>query len=449
MVPFFALATAGRRPSAIAWISVVGASFFGGVAIADEDTRVWPAFGGPSGNFVVPWPDGELDWPEAGPRELWRLAIGGGYSGIVGTEERVFVTYLDGEGDGAEDVVAALDAEDGSALWSRRFPNRPREGNLVQFGKGPNATPLLLADRLVTLGYNGELRAFGLEDGELLWQRNLVPELEAEVRSWGFSTSPILHGGQVIVAVGGERHGIAAFDSADGKLAWGGAPTSASYATPVVIEVEGRALLLYFAADALIAVDPGSGRELWRHGITNKWANHSTMPVWASDDLLWVVSQLESGARALRLSLGEGRAPTVEVAWKNPDVQLHYWNSLRLGDTVYASAGRDGSVLTAVDMGSGRVLWKEEEFLQLNFVHTPAGTLALDAEGTLHLLELSPAGVKVRRSVPIFEADTWTAPTVIGNRLFLRDQETLRAYALLPLAVKSPEGDAVVETPEP
>ncbi|MCG8457062.1 MAG: PQQ-like beta-propeller repeat protein [Holophagales bacterium] len=397
-----------------------------------EQAPAWPAFGGPSGNFVVPWPAGELEWSEAGPRELWRSAIGQGYSGIVGTEERIFVTYLDGAGDEAEDAITALDAEDGRALWSRRFPNRPREGNLVQFGRGPNATPLLLADRVITLGYNGELRAFDPEDGQLLWQRDLVPELEAEVRRWGFSASPIFHGGHVIVAVGGKRHGIAAFDPADGQLAWGGPATSASYATPVVIDVEGRTQLLYFAADALIAVDPENGLELWRHGITNKWSNHSTMPVWASDDLLWVVSQLESGARALRLSLGNDGAPTVEVAWKNPDVQLHYWSSLRLGNTVYSSAGRDGSVLTAVDVVSGRVRWKEKGFPQLNFVHTPAGTLALDAGGTLHLLELSSEGLKVRRSVPVFDADTWTAPTAIGSRLYLRDPETLRTFDLSP-----------------
>ena len=52
-------------------------------------------------------------WPEAGPKELWRLPLGEGFSGISVANGRAYTMFAKGE----DEVVVCLDAETGKELW--------------------------------------------------------------------------------------------------------------------------------------------------------------------------------------------------------------------------------------------------------------------------------------------------------------------------------------------
>jgi hypothetical protein len=52
-------------------------------------------------------------WPETGPKELWRLPLGNGFSGISIANGRAYTMFAEGE----DEVVVCLDAETGTELW--------------------------------------------------------------------------------------------------------------------------------------------------------------------------------------------------------------------------------------------------------------------------------------------------------------------------------------------
>ena len=52
-------------------------------------------------------------WPEAGPKELWRMPLGNGFSGISIANGRAYTMFAEGE----DEVVVCLDAETGAELW--------------------------------------------------------------------------------------------------------------------------------------------------------------------------------------------------------------------------------------------------------------------------------------------------------------------------------------------
>ncbi len=392
----------------------------------------WRRFGGPQANFQVATTGLASSWPPAGPPLVWSMALGGGYSGIAADDGALYTLYRDGN----DDVVLAAQVEDGKKLWSRRYSSPSREGHLTQFGTGPHSTPLVLDDRIVTLSYSGVLQALARSDGEVLWSWQLLDDFGGELSTWGYSASPIFHAGKVIALVGGQAQGAVAFDPADGRVIWKSPPSRVSFASPIVVEVEGQELLLYYSADGLIAIDPSDGSAEWKFPLKNGYENHSSMPVWGQDENLWVVSQMESGGRMLR-PRRQAEGWKVEELWKNPKAALHYWNSLWLGDTIYAAIG-SGAVLSAIDAQTGTILWRQRGFSQANLLHTPQGTLALDQEGQLSWLALSREGVEVRSSFQAQPGRSWTAPTLIGTRLLLRDEENLRAYELgRPAAAKA------------
>jgi len=385
----------------------------------------WPGWGGPDGDFRVAAPNLADSWPEEGPPLLWSRDLGDGYAAIAAADGVLFTGYRDDD----EDVFVAVDAVNGDTLWEYRYTALAHEDNAVEFGTGPNATPLVVGDRLVTLGYTGVLSCLERASGERIWSHELHDDFGADVLDFGYAASPILHDGKVVVLVGGDRHGVVAFDPADGSVAWSGPPGSVSYASPIVIDVDGRAQLVYFAADEIVGLDASDGTRLWNRPVLNEYRNNATDPSWGPGNLLWVATQLDGGTRALRLR-HDGETTEVEQVWESNKMSIHHWNTLRLGDHVYASIGSNASILAGIDVRSGEILWRQRGFEQANLVHAGEHTILLDGEGRLALVDLSPEGLDVRAQFQLLESRTWTAPTLTGTRLYVRDRQKMMALEL-------------------
>lgn len=395
----------------------------GGQSLAADGA--WPSFGGPNGDFSVDAEGLALEWPVEGPPQVWSRALGDGYAGVSAADGVLFTGYRDGD----DDVMIAIDAADGATVWEYRYAEPVRDSQNGQFGKGPNTTPLVLDDRVVTLGIAGTLTAIERAGGEMLWSTNLLDDMGGESPVFGYAASPVEHGGRVVVLVGGERGAVAALDPSDGTVIWRSPAGSVSYATPRVIDVHGREQLIYFSADEIVALDPEDGTRLWSHPVRNQYDNHATVPHW-NGDVLWVATQTDGGTRALRLDLGEDGTTTVEEVWSTNRVSIHHWNSVLVGDYVYASIGGNASILAAVSLADGEIAWRERGFVKANLVHAGDVTLLLDEKGHLALVRLSPAGVEVLGQTRLVEGPAWTAPTLVGTTVYVRDTESIRALDL-------------------
>lgn len=423
---------------------------------APAPAQDWRQFGGPGGTFELEAfaPEasaaaaGEIAaWGTEGPQELWRRPAGSGYSSPVADEKRVVVFYRPRVADGqsrssAKETVALLDATTGAERWRHEYAAPMRDGHLEQFGLGPHATPLLLEDRVITLGYTGELRALSLDDGEVIWRTHLLDDHGGEVTSWGFSASPLLWNGDVVVPVGGGKAGLIAFDPETGAQSWASPPTSVSYAMPVLVDVFDQEQIVYFAADALHSVEPGTGRPLWSTPIENGYRNHASMPIFLPPDRLWVVSQQEAAARMLRLRRS-GEDWSVETEWTNGRVRAHHWNSLVVRDQALVSTGDSVQMLSGVDLANGEILWRDRAVGKANLLRVGEQVLALDEDGTLFLLRPTEDGVRVEAQAELLGSPSWTAPTLVGSTLYLRDEKEVVALRL----ERAPSGASAAAEP--
>lgn len=385
----------------------------------------WPGFGGPAGNFRVEASGLADRWPDDGPVERWRHPLGAGYSTISVYDDLLYVTSRDDD----QDVVQARKTSDGSVLWERRYDAPTREGNAVEFGTGPNATPRVHSEWVFTLSYSGALHAFDRKSGEPVWNRNFMDDFGAELLDFGFSASPIVHDGKLIVLVGGEQQGAMALDPGTGSVIWRGSPSTVSYSTPIVIDVDGQEQLVYFSADQVIGLDVADGTRLWDFPVVNQYRNNATGTSWGANNLLWVPTQLDGGTRVLRLTRN-GEETRVEEVWSSNKMSVHFWNTLRLGNAVFASIGGNGSIVAAIDLTDGEVLWRQRGFEKVNFVHAGDKTILLDADGKLVLARLSLDGVEILSEATIADETTWSAPTLVGTTLYHRDQSSIRAFDL-------------------
>jgi outer membrane protein assembly factor BamB len=391
----------------------------------------WPQWGGPNRNFMSDARGLASKWPASGPKRLWSRALGEGHSSIAVDGARLYTLYRPlANPRSQEEVVAALDAGTGAAVWEHKFPSSTEGANFTE-GAGPHSTPLVTADRVYAAGSRKQILALNKANGQVVWSHDLIKEYGAPGPDRGYSCSPLLYGDTVIVSMGGPGQTLAAFNAKTGALVWKAGAFAFSPASPIVIDVDGQKQLLYFAGDVVAGIDPATGKTLWTHPHKTDWGLNISTPIWSpSDHLLFVSSAYGSGSRVLELRQSGGKTSVAEK-WLNKRMRIHIGSAIRLGNYVYGSSGDFGpAFITAVDMASGKVLWQDRSFSRAQLLHADGKLVILDEDGNLGLATVGPDGLQVLAKASVLENLAWTPPTLVGTKLFVRDRKTISAFEL-------------------
>lgn len=420
------MATAAKRLRGLLVLSAALAVAGAAEARAGEDSpAAWPQWGGPSRDFHAPAAGLATSWPEDGPEILWRRALGEGYSAILFEDGRLYTLYRVDE----KEAVVALDAGSGETVWEYRYEQRTREKHLRQFGEGPSSTPLIAGDLLFTIGVAGKMHALDKSDGRVVWSRDLWGEdLGGNFLGNGYASSPVAYRDTVIVPVGGAGAGLVAFDQESGSVRWKASSFKNSYSSPLLLHVAGEDQLVVFMAEELIGVDPASGELRWRYPHVNEWRHNINMPALVGEDRIFLSSP-QAGSRGLRL-VREGEAMRVEEVWSTRRVQLYHVSSVLIGDWVYGSTGTGLAFMTAVNVRTGEVAWRERGFAKANCVEADGKLVILDEDGVLYLASATPERLVVHAQVQLLDRVAWTVPTIVGKTLYARDRKQILAVDL-------------------
>src|ERR1700722_1544814 len=115
------------------WKSVLAMILLAGSTARGAD---WPCFLGPNRNGSSPETGLLAEWPAEGPKVVWKVAGGIGYSQVIVSKGRAYVVGQRGK----DEMCLALDAVTGKEMWSRRIGNAS--------APGPSATPAAEEGRL-------------------------------------------------------------------------------------------------------------------------------------------------------------------------------------------------------------------------------------------------------------------------------------------------------------
>lgn len=403
-------------------------------------SAAWRQWGGPSRDFTVRNSGLADSWPEGGPRTIWSRPLGPGHSSILFDAGLLFTMYRVGNGrarqgpwDAAESVIA-MDAATGKTIWEHKYASKIED---FSYGAGPHSTPLIVGDRLFTIGTNKQLFAFDKKSGKVLWSHDLVAEMDAPsllirpVVKAGYGCSPIAYGDTIICSVGGPGQSVVAFRQADGGVAWKSGHFLVSEAAPILITVDGRRQLVVFGGGAVHGLNPATGAVLWSHPHDPGNDLNVNTPIFSdTDNILLLSSAYKAGSRAIRLKQN-GDVTDTEELWFSNRVRYMFLSALRLGDYVYGTAGDLGpSFLTALNIKTGEMVWQHRGIGRASMLYADGKAILLEEDGDLVMARLTPEGVTVLGQSKLFDTMSWTAPTLIGATLYARDREKLVALDL-------------------
>ncbi len=398
----------------------------------------WKQWGGPSRNFTVKAEELADKWPDGGPRKLWHRALGDGYSSIVYDDGVLYTMYRKGR-TSAEEFTVGLDAKTGGTLWEHgsRSPLLSRDDS-GWGGQGPNATPLIVDDRLYTIGSRLMLHCFDKKTGKVLWEHDLVREYHAPVdQNVGYPCSPIAYKQSIIVPIDRERPNdqsdqpneradgqtLAAFGQVTGELLWKALDFRLSEASPILVEFDGQDQLVCSTRHGLLGVDPNDGSLLWRYPEVGSIVT----PVWNGDDLLFYTSGGNDAiGRVVRLAKKEGKTVPEEL-WANKKVRIWQPTPVHVDGCLYGSTSQ---LLLAVDMKTGKRLWAKRGFPLASCIYADGKLIILDQDGQLTLATATRDGLSVHSQCKITERYSFTVPTLVNRVLYVRDRNHVMALDL-------------------
>ena len=112
---------------------------------------------------------------------------------------------------------------------------------------------------------------------------------------------------------------VVALNVRDGSCVWASGESSASYATPLPIQRQGRSLVVTPLENSIAAFDVDTGKHLWEIEFSEGYDEHSAAPIYR-EPFLCVSSPFRAGVKCYRLA-DDQEIPSIDVEEKT-DVKV-------------------------------------------------------------------------------------------------------------------------------
>jgi len=326
-------------------------------------------------------------------------------------------------------VVMCLDRATGRVLWQQTAREElPHEGHHPT-GSFASASPV--TDGKFVFAFFGSRGLYAYDfNGRLQWSQNFG---HMRVKnSFGEGSSPALHGSTLVVNWDHEGESfISALDKNTGKTLWKKArEEQTSWATPLIVESNGRAQVIQNATARVRSYDLATGDLLWE--TTGQTPNAIPTPV-AAGDMVYVMSGFR-GSTLQAIKLGQARGSlngTGAIVWTHNKSTPYVPSPLLYGDNLFFFAVNN-PILSCFDVKSGKALIDAERLEGIRDVYaSPVG-----AGGRVYLTGRSGTTIVVKNSGKLevmatnkLDEGIDASPAIVGREIFLRGKQHLYCIA--------------------
>jgi len=382
----------------------------------------WPQWRGPNRDGKAPGVASV--WPK-NLKEEWRVTVGIGHSSPVVANGSIYVFARQGE----EEVLLCLDAVAGKELWRASQPiSYQMHPAATGHGKGPKSTPVVSNGNVFTFGISGVLSGYNARTGRLKWRHEFTKQYPNTSPLYGTAMSPVVDNGVLIAHVGGHNKGaLTAFDVETGAVKWSNDMDGPAYSSPIIVTLAGVRQVVTLMQKDLVGVDAATGKLLWKLPQKSEYDENSVTPVAYKDMLIF--SKEERGLTAIRL-VRQGPEIVPQEVWSSKENLLFFSSPVLQENMLFGFSVFKKGQFFALDADTGKTLWQSAGRMGENAAILNLGGsifLALTNDANLIVLPVNAKEYAPAAQYTVANSPTWAHPVLIGNRILIKDETTLRS----------------------
>jgi outer membrane protein assembly factor BamB len=362
-------------------------------------------------------------WPSEGPTMLWAFeGLGRGFTSAIPANDKIYIT-------GMEDDIGFIYELSTQGQLIRKYPYGKEMGGNYP---GSRSTPTIVDNLMYIATGEGVLVCIDLSTGTEKWNRDLFNEFDGQNIRWGFTENLIIDGDIIYCAPGGKKNNIVALNRITGKLIWSseGKGDLSAYCSPLLINHNGRKMLVNMMHSNIVGLDASTGRLLWSYPYANQRNIHPNAPIY-HEGYLYCFSGYGMGGVKLKLS-ADGNS--VSKQWFDEKLDNQMGGAVLVDGYIYGSGNRN-RFWYSIDWQSGESAFETREIDIGTVIYADGLMYAYTQRGELVLLEPQNGGFRIvsKTAVELGSDQHWAHLVIHDGILYVRHGNALMAYDISAL----------------
>jgi outer membrane protein assembly factor BamB len=390
----------------------------------------WYQFRGPLGNGEAGSARLPVRWDQTAG-VVWRREIAGkGWSSPVISNGRIYVTTAVAQGNNGDQSLRAvcLEAATGQVVWDVEVFHQDGSRAPRIHPKNSHASPTPLVDGEQVFVHFGHMGTACLDarTGRRLWAQQSLRYQPVH----GNGGSPLLVDSLLIFCIdGADVQQVVALERHSGAIAWrtprhAQAKKPFSFCTPTLISVQGRWQVICPGSNVVMALDPASGKEIWRV----RYDGYSVVPrpVYAHG-LVYLSSGYDVAVLYAIRPDGRGDVTNTHVVWVARKGIPRNASPLVVGEHLYLAA--DDGLISCLNAKTGQLLWSERagHAFSASPIHAAGRLYFFDEDGTTIVIKPGDSYEELARNR--LPERILASPAVDGDALIVRTEKALYRIA--------------------
>ncbi|MDX9726229.1 MAG: PQQ-binding-like beta-propeller repeat protein [Bacteroidales bacterium] len=382
----------------------------------------WPQWRGTNRDGKAAGFENPKAWPEQ-LTQKWKVTVGLGDATPALVKDRIYVYSKVGE----NEVLLCIDASSGKQLWQSPGYPAPAVTGPAASHPGPRSSVAVAEGKAVAVGVAGDIACFDASSGKLIWRNE---DFKGQVPQFFTGMSPLISSGVCYAHLGGPKSGsFVAFDLVTGSVKWKADVEAPPYGSPVLMTIDGTKQVVFQGQTKLTSLNLADGKQLWEleTPVGTGRVNNAASPVADGNRVFY--TGLNNGVNAAEI-IKAGNNYTINKLWSNPEFTTVYNTPVLKDGFLYGISSQ--SRLFCIDAGTGKTAWTDETALQNFGSIVDAGQVLIALTSNSHFVVLKPDGQKFNKiaQLKLAESGIYSHPIVSGNRIFIKDVESLTQYTV-------------------
>ncbi|HAH24535.1 MAG TPA: hypothetical protein DCL77_12425 [Prolixibacteraceae bacterium] len=320
--------------------------------------------------------------------------------------------------------VISVDKTSGKINWQTVVKEEAPLERTHELGSWASNSPITDGENIYAFFGSRGLYCLDMK-GNIKWERNFG-QMDI-VASFGEGSSPAMYKDKIFLQWDHQQKSyLYALDKKTGKEAWTAErEETTSWATPVVVEVNGKAQLITSATKKVRSYDVETGKVIWE--CTGMTANVIPNPMFANG-ILYLLSGFRGNAiKAIDLAKAQGDITgTGAILWEYNQDAPYTPSGVLMDGKLYFLKGNKG-VMTCLDAKDGKVIYSNQKIDGIdNIFSSPTASKDRIYVAATGAVDVVKAGGEFSLLAKNTLDDTFEAsPVVVGNDLFLRGAKYL------------------------